>query len=620
MNKDPIEQNIQGVQQLVGSKTNKVSFESSGNEGPQGEKQDILVLDLTDDELLKLKNKWEDKYKSYEAKIKEKQERNKSYYLGQQLKGSPISTNFPIASNILFEAEETFLPAALAKNPEPVTWTDNTPEGTELANQVKSMLQYHSDVLVLRRKLALMVRHWSIFYLGVVKHGWDNKVQDIDLQNIDPQSLVLDPDACISPYGDYIGEYIGERKTCTALKLMELFPKYKEYILLTVDGKLGTDVTYTEWWSDEYCFYSYKKVILSKAKNPHFNYDNESTEVDEDGLEQTKVNKGRNHFAIPKKPYTFLSVFTLGKQPHDITTLIEQNIPNQNLISKRTNQIDVNLDRANNSIGFSENNFDQEKAKQAADAMQKGNPILIPGGNINEAVARFPAPSYPDSAFKQLEITKQDLRSIFGTEGIASTPGNEQTTARGMILNQQFDNSRIGGSIGDAIEQVADNIFNWWVQLYYVYYDEPHIASIIGNTKAVQYVQLLSQDLNRKIVISVTPNSMKPKDEITNANQAMSLWDKGALDPKSLFTALNYPDPQTTAENVVLWLMDKNAYMQLNFPELSMKLQQFQSQQMMAGATPTPGTAPPEVVGEGATPLSTEPASAGLSNVKLPQI
>jgi len=37
--------------------------------------------------------------------------------------------------------------------------------------------------------------------------------------------------------------------------------------------------------------------------------------------------------------------------------------------------------------------------------------------------------------------------------------------------------------IGDAIEQVADNTFNWLVQLYYVFYDEKHFAVIMGNAK-----------------------------------------------------------------------------------------------------------------------------------------
>lgn len=618
---DPVQLNVAGVQSLVGSKLNKVPYGKDNGEGVQGELVDELTLDLSDDELLDLAKTWEGNYRGYEGKIKVRQEANKTYYLGAQLQGSGQAVGEVIAANMLFEAEETFLPAALAKNPEPVVFTDNTSEGTIIATAVKSMLQYHADQLVLRAKLTLMTRHWSVYFLGVIKHGWNSDIQDIESNVIDPQDLILDPEACIDSYGDYTGDYLGQRKKCTAKKLIEMFPKHKAYIIVKCDGRLGTTVQYTEWWSNTYCFYTFEKVVLDKSKNPHFNYDKEEKDTDIDGVEQVTKVKGNNHFAQPKMPYSFLSVFTFGKQPHDITSLIEQNIPNQNLVTKRTNQIDANLARANNSIGLSANNFNQETGKQAAQAMEKGNPVLIPGADISQAIARFPAPAYPDAAFKQLEISKQDLRSIFGTQGISSQEPNENTTARGMILNQQFDNSRIGGGISERIAQAADNIFNYWVQLYYVYYDQDHVASVMGKTKAVEYVTLKSQDLDRRIIVSVAPDSMKPKDEITQMNQAMSLFEKGALDPKTLLTMLNVPDPQKTAESTILWIMDKNAYLQLNFPELAQKLQGIQQQQMTQMGGQAVGGGGEQI--QGGAPaqedLAIDPASAALSNVQLPQ-
>jgi hypothetical protein len=65
-------------------------------------------------------------------------------------------------------------------------------------------------------------------------------------------------------------------------------------------------------------------------------------------------------------------------------------------------------------------------------------------------------------------MKKDSLRGIFGTQGLSGQNQPESQTARGMILNQSHDSTRIGGGIGDALEQVADNIFNWWLQLYYV--------------------------------------------------------------------------------------------------------------------------------------------------------
>lgn len=616
--------NVQGPTQLVESKMNKVQGGVlAQTEGVTGELVDEYTLDLDDKELLELAKKWENKYAIYEGRLKPRQDANKKYYLGKQDENAGYVTgDQPIASNLLFEAEETFLPAALSKNPEPVVYADNSTEGNKMSQDVKTMLQYHADVLVLRAKLTMITRHWSIYFIGVLKHGWDEEINDIKTEVRDPRNFIFNPDCSVDAYGDMEG-YIGERITCTATELIEMFPKHETHISLVVDGKLGTDVTYTEWWNDDYCFYTFNDVVLDKNKNPHFVYDKVITTVDAEGEQEEVEDKGSNHFAKPKKPYTFLSVFSLGEQPHDITGLIEQNIPNQNLISRRTKQIDSNLSRANNSIAFSENNFNQETGKQASAAMEAGRPILVPqGGPISEAIVRFDAPGFPNAAFTDLEQNKLGLRSIFGTQGITSQEPDDDQTARGMILQQQFDTSRIGGGIGDRIEQVADNVFNWWYQLYKVYYDDMHFAAIMGQMKAVEYVQFNNLQLGKSLVISVSPNSMAPKDEVTQMNQALELYKMGVLDPKTLFTILNIPDVQQTSENTVLWLLDKQTYFQKNFPELAAEMaQQQQAAQMAAQGAQAGGVG----VGEGGVPMnqpnppSADPASAALENVPLPQ-
>ncbi len=578
---DPVAQNIIGVQSLVGSKLNKVNSGATNQlEGVEGELFDELTLKLDDDELLSLAKSWTTVYAGYEAKLKIRQEANKTYYLGRQKEGSQWATTDgqPISANLLFEAEETFLPAALSKNPEPVVWADNTPEGDKISNSVKTMLQYHADTLVLRRKLSLMTRHWSIYFIGIMKHGWNDDIKEITSDVRDPRNFIFDPEGFVDSYADYDGP-LGERITITARKLIELFPKHKEYITIMVDGKMGSNVTYTEWWNDDYCFYTFKEKILDKSKNPHFNYQKKDT-LDAYG-NVTLATETKNHFAKPKKPYTFLTVFNLGEQPHDVTGLIEQNIPNQRRVSRRTEQIDYNLSRANNSTIFSENNFNQETAKQASTAMAKGHPILVPsGGPLDQAIKNMPAEGLNPSFFNELENSKNDLRSIFGTEGITAQPVEKNELATNLVLNEKHDASRIGGGINDAIEQVADNIFNWWVQLYYVYYDDRHFASIMGRMKAVEYVTLSSSEFDRQLVISVSPDSMKSHDEATEMAQAMQLFQAGALDPKTLLTRLNFPDPQTTAEQSTLWMVDKMTYMQLNFPEIAQKVQANQQAMM----------------------------------------
>ncbi len=611
---DPVSENVEGVRQLVESPMNKTTGPNK-QEGVAGDFEDVLDLDMKDEDLLLMARKWEGQYVTYEQKIKSRQEWNFKYYTGRQREGSSMEVDKVVASNLLFEAEETFIPAALAKNPEPVVFpASQNPEGVVLAKNVKTMLQYHADVLVLRRKLAMMVRHWSVDLIGAVKHAWDREVSDICLDIVQPQNMIFDPSGSIDVYGNFTGKYLGERKRCSAQELIDMFEdeanpqssltgEKKAYIVSTVDGMLGTDIDYTEWWTNEFCFYTYKGIVLDKHKNQYWNY--ETMEEDQYG-EQTAL-PGKNHFGRPKMPYTFLSVFSFGKQPHDVTTLIEQNIPNQDLVNKRIDQIDKNLDVSNNSLAVSAENFNNETAKQAADAIADGRPVLIPRGKpISEAIQRLPANNFPADAYNQLQDMTQRTRAIFGTMGISSAGTEQEETVRGKIISSQQDSSRIGGGIGDSIEQVADNIFNWWLQLYYVFYDEPHYAAILGRGNALQYITLQQGDLTEKIIVSVAPNSMKPKDEITEQNLSIDLWNAHALDPLSLFERLNDPDPKETAARVVMWTTNPQQYAMTYFPESA-------PQQL-----PGQGAAAEEnIPADTNVPLSESPPNPSLSQVPI---
>ena len=599
MNEDSFALNIAGVKDLVESSTNKTETNFSKEEGVSSDYVDILELKMDDTELLTLRDEWENRSSPYTAKISPRQKKNKLYYQGKQ-KSTGDSDNV-VSSNLIFESQETFIPQALSKNPEPVVWSDNTDEGKSASNDIKTMLQYHADVLCLRKKLGVAVRHWSIYFTAVLKHGWDEEVKEIKLDTRKPQNFVLDPNGYIDEFGNYIGDYLGEKITCTASRLIELYPNEKEYITFKVDGKMGTRITYTEWWTDKYCFYTFGDKVLDKHKNEYFNYADTNNE---------SATPAMNHFAVPKMPYTFLSVFSLQEQPHDTTNLIEQSIPNQDRINDRDDQISRNLRSGNNSIALSGLSFNSETAKQAANALEDGDPVLVPDGQVENAIKRLPASNIPTSVFTAQENDKVALRSIFGVQGLSSQPNKgEDTTARGMILNQAHDSTRIGGGIGDALEQVADNVFNWWLQMYMVFYDEPHYAAIMGNGRAVEFVGLVKSDMNRHFVVSVSANSMQPKDEITEQNLAIDLANKGWLDPINLFKKLNYPDPMETAKMVTLFRTNPQMYMMTYFPE--------QAPVQPAGGQPNPTDIRLEQPAQQQPNVSAEPASAALSSVPI---
>lgn len=582
--------NILGVQDLIEDNVNKVLSAEGGEEGVSSDELDLLELKMDDKELLDLKRGYENKSAPYTGKIEARQKQNKSYLFGTQRMTAGIQSK-TVPSNLLFQATATFVPQALAKNPEPVVWSDNTPEGKAASSDLKTMLQFHADILCMRKKLGVMVWHWSVYFIASKKFGWNSKTNEVSMEVRNPKKFILDPDGYIDEYGDYRGQYLGDPIDSTAQEMVDEFPKHKDYITEKVKGKMGTIVTRTEWWTNEYTFTTFEEKVLDKSKNPFFNYDGRA-----------------NHFAVPKMPYNFLSVFSLQEQPHDFTNLIEQNQANQDSIIDRDVQITKNLAHGNNSLIMDDKFFTIETAKQGADALEIGDPIL---GSV-DAVKRIPASPLPNGILDAQEVNKQTLLSVYGTEGVTAQPADQDTTARGMILNQSFDSTRIGGGVGDALEQIADNDFNWLTQLYYVFYDEKHYAAIMGQASAVEYVGLMMANQDRHFVVSVSPNSMRPKDELSEQNLAMQRWEAKAIDPIGLMKELNDPDPIESAKALVLWSTNPQLYLAQYFPE--------QQQAPNSPNPQIPGTQTPPQEGPPTTSLSQEPASSQLSNVPLPPI
>lgn len=539
----------------------KTGAGSENSEGAIGELTPELELSLSDEELLDLARDWKNAWQPFSIELAKSQNDNETYWLGKQYEGtSKASDGHALVDNLIFESLETFLPIATRPKADPVVDSENQ----QLADKVRKMLTFWADQQVFNLKLKQVARFWSLYKLGVMKIGWSNKENDITVVSIRPQKLILDPDASID-CAEYTGEYIGEYRKETARNLIKRFPKAKKYITEQCKGKMGTKMQYIEWWTDDYVFWSMDDQILAKAKNPHWNYDSEQEQTNEFGSVETQNVQGKNHFSFPKKPYAMLSVFSLGLRPYDDTNLIQQNLPLQDLINKRLRQIDKNADKTNGGLAVSGDSFSKEQAAGVGKAVEKGGTIFVPNGDVNRAVVRLDAPPLPQFVYESLLDYRNELRNIFGVRGSSAQGTIQDKTVRGKLQIKGQDSDRIGGGISTYLEQFADYVYNYAVQMMYVYYDEEHVGSVIGPNKAQEYVKLKSSDFVTKLAVSVKDGSMIPKDPMSQREEVVTLWEMQAIDPITFFEKLDFPDPKKTAEMLTAWKMDPL----LLFPELA---------------------------------------------------
>lgn len=515
----------------------------------------------TKSEAKSLRARWRATYSVYFGDVEPQQKLAYNYWVGKQKADTMEQLDgHDTVDNLIFEAVETFLPIATRANPDPVVQADNSPEGAQLAKNVKNALVDWSDKTKLRMKLKKGVRQWVIRKLGVWKMSYDILKDEIECEALQVKNLYLDPDGHWDESGLFTGEWIGEKKKMSAAKLMDMFPKHDEEIKAQAEGNVTKKLELEEWWyHGTDIFYFIGDECVGTYKNPNWNYDGEVKRVDPETQEEISTPVvGKNHkfgSNAPMFPYVGLSIFTTDEHPHDNTSLIIQNIPLQDLNNKRLRQIDKNADSQNNGALASGSSFTKEQAAEAATFLRKGGTVWVPNGDVNTAWKRDAAPQLPGDIFRQQENAATRLQNIFGTAGSTAQGTQQEDTVRGKIMVSQQDSSRIGGGVTESIEPCAATILNFVVQFMFVYYDEPHYVNAMGQNGAAEMIAIRNTDFIMDVTVMVKDGSLIPKDPLTERNEAMDLWGEQAIGLPELYSRLDFADPMKSAEETLKWQM-----------------------------------------------------------------
>ena len=560
-------------------------------EGVIGIRLPELELDKSDEDLVKLADTWERTWNESDVKQKWEQagEENEKYWKGEHFNRPSADKSRAMVDNAIFEGLETYLPQVTRRNPEPMVSLAVGEEADQakqdFAHAIQAELGEIADEVKLRLKLKGAARHQSVRLLGAIKLGWDLDNDRPAVKVVRPVRLILDPEAATDEDG-YTGDRLGEHRRLPAWKIVALIEKDEkqkdnvEYITNELaKGDTATMIGFVEWWTADSMFWKCGSRILLKRKNPHWNYDEEVTSavtgeseqgvgveqpMEAPGLPQgapvaptlpqadapapQEPRKGVNHFKSRRMPYVLLSIFNLGKQPVDATSLMGQNLANQDLINKRNRQIDKNADNANNGmvVSLERSGLTKDQASRVAEALRKGGVVTIPSGAPQEAVYKPANSGIPAYVYNQLVDTRQRVRDIWGTRGSSPAGIESETTVRGKIISRGLDTDRIGGGISEYLEQMADDVYNWIVQLLYVYDD--------------RFQEQFAQGVvPPRLNISVKEGSLLPKDSASIANQAIELSTAGKMSLTDLYKRLDYPNPEQLAAN--MWL-------ETNAPEL----------------------------------------------------
>jgi hypothetical protein len=521
--------------------------------GPTEEEMEPSV-ELTDEQLLALSKQWERESGDYHDYLKRIQDTNEQYYVGNQTQMDRIpSHKCNAVQNQIFMGVETIVPIVTANPPQfIVSPAQETEPSQQLADSLQEILKSQYKTRGVKKVLKQAVRHMLLYRFGVIKVFWDEYIDDWNLKAVRPQRI------WIPKYGQTEDElpFIIEKIDMTISEIGEYFgDKMKEAVKKSMtkieEGKYDAAVTVWECWTNDFVFWRYGNIILKKQKNPYFDFEGrkkKTTDIMGNAVEEDVF---YNHFRRPRKPYIFLSLFKTGKSVVGDTTLIEQGIPLQDVINTILRQVVNNAKKMGNAAWMIDSEvMEEEKAKNAI--TNEEGIIIYGSGAANENLLRRESPPPLPAYIPNTQLMAQNaFDNIFGTHSTTRGERSEPETLGGRIMLKQGDISRSGDPVEEVDYAVAE-IGSWATQLMKLYYNSSKTVKIYGQN-GLSFITFSRDKIEDGIEVLVETGSTLQVDEVSRRNEAVQLFQIGALDPITLYERLKFPNPQEAAERLFRW-------------------------------------------------------------------
>ena len=512
-----------------------------------GDTKDVLDTLPSDTELVTKINNWMAESKDFYSQLLDRQKRSEDNYLGKQTRRDQIPghlSNF--VQNRIFESVETILPIITSA---PAQFIVKAPDVSELgpmrAQKVQLTLADLYDELMIAQKLEDAARSALLYRYGVLKVFWDDTKDNPNLKFVRSQRIIMP-----NYGGRFISDlpYVIEKIDMTYQEIKDFFGDSTASELVSM-SKPESDGEYDEqglnkrvWtiqevWTDWWCAWKYESKILKKEKNPYWD----------------DTNVSNNHLSKPRKPYFLIAPFSLGKSPVPETSLVEQAIPVQDALNAIGRIIINHATKTGNGAWLIDSDT---MTKEEADQIRNEPGLIIYGrGVANPNLLRRdsppPLPNYPFELWNGLNRT---LDNLFGVHSTTRGEREGRETARGRTLLKQADLGRLDYIVRE-IDRAVQDIGNYFVQLMKLFYTEPRKIRFFGTGQDMEVFDISQEDVESGVEILVKAGSTLPKDEVSEADQALQLWQMGAVDPITLFEKLKFPNPLESAERLMKWKM-----------------------------------------------------------------
>lgn len=537
------------------------------------QKEELEIGEQTDEEILTILRTWRSNSEEITKKLFTEAKVNLKYYKGEYDRDLMIPIwNSKIKDNRIFSSTKATVPFVTSKPAEPVVYAKKFASSEEKLEEAKKLAQYTQEILKviynnseIQKKNEINTLNRYIYKIGVLKYF----IEDgrICVKVINPQSVIFDKDA--RTYEEQY--YIWEICIKSAEDLMEMFPKKKEDIKKKVNSKLATKLQLIEWWTKEYKISTIgTDIILEKIENPLFDYDR----------------KEYNYFPKAPLPYVFLNVYNSGLSLLDDISEIDLSIDLQDGINDILRYTIDNLKHTGSPVSLF-HGIDSTKAEAIINNTQPGRGVLL---NSDQDVTYLQAAPLPGYAQNTLSMLYTEIDNIFGTQ--QTFRGEFEAAQSGSsreVLRAGSENSLAPLSRG--VERSVSHLYKGLLHLLYVFCDdsdfvENQIKPILGDLTD-DFLELLYNNIEDGMEVSVLAGSMLPDDKVTQREEAIQLAQYGKISTRLLYERLGIINPEEEAtkfETEATLAQIQNAKLEMQAKQEEARIQAEAQKQAQGGA------------------------------------
>ena len=541
------------------------------------EEQAAFDINLTDDELINLVRVPFEKSQKYwegEFGLKKVREGNMNLWLPAHQKGQTVydyQEGNVYQDPRIFVSTETINAVVNSRIPQPgVVPASDSITSVALAEDVGKAMFAHSEKYRTNDIFRMATRNLQLKRDAYIKLRFDptvGKYGEIVPELVLPEMMTVDMHARWGETPRFMAQEIDNmsfeelianfpESEQTLLELAGVKRKDKKGNLVAYKSQLAKKPVVYEVWiqyledgkrkSATAVFNKDFNVVISKMRNPNWNYDDEDEYLG-------------NILENPIPPYVHFNYLNDGSSYIDVTSMIEQAATLQKILDRRGFQIMDNADQAGSGRVFNTNMIQKEDIARLTGAPDESIGVA---GDVRAAVGRMAPPPLPNYVLEDKLDARMEIDDIFGTHDISrgKQSGNQTLGQDRLQVNQDYTRM---DDISRAIMRAAVEYYRQLAQMMKVYYTEEHWMMYKGEDGKFASVMMKQDLIEDGIDIQVEEGSNLPINKSQQQELVANLAQAGMIDPLTMYevgSGMPMPSPKKMVERLLKWQTDPMTY------------------------------------------------------------